>query len=189
MESACAMLECNICLEPAAEPVLTRCGHIFCWSCLHQWLSTPRRSPATGGLLPSTGSSPCPVCKAGVSAQTVTPVYARGTGGGSDATEEHPSRRLLRDPSLPSRPQAERPEMPEPASQEEQGAFVYGGTAARYGFSAGYGQFPVLVALAAHSFQGSGFLSSVLDIPMTSRKAKLVVFAIAGAAVVSMALM
>ncbi|EEQ97566.1 rnf5, putative, partial [Perkinsus marinus ATCC 50983] len=43
--------ECNICFDQASEPVVTRCGHLFCWSCLDQWLDR---------------SGECPVCKAGV---------------------------------------------------------------------------------------------------------------------------
>ena len=27
--------ECNICLKMAREPVVTSCGHLFCWSCLY----------------------------------------------------------------------------------------------------------------------------------------------------------
>ena len=30
---------CSICLETVSdEPVVTRCGHLYCWSCLYQWL-------------------------------------------------------------------------------------------------------------------------------------------------------
>uniref|UniRef100_A0A671E6A4 E3 ubiquitin-protein ligase RNF n=1 Tax=Rhinolophus ferrumequinum TaxID=59479 RepID=A0A671E6A4_RHIFE len=32
--------ECNICLETAWEAVVSVCGHLYCWSCLHQWLET-----------------------------------------------------------------------------------------------------------------------------------------------------
>jgi len=30
------MFECNICLETASEPVITLCGHLFCWPCIYQ---------------------------------------------------------------------------------------------------------------------------------------------------------
>lgn len=29
---------CNICLDTVNEPVVTRCGHLYCWPCLYQWL-------------------------------------------------------------------------------------------------------------------------------------------------------
>lgn len=30
---------CSICLETVSdEPVVTRCGHLYCWTCLYQWL-------------------------------------------------------------------------------------------------------------------------------------------------------
>ena len=32
--------ECNICLDVASEAVISMCGHLFCWPCLHQWLET-----------------------------------------------------------------------------------------------------------------------------------------------------
>lgn len=30
-----SMYECTICIENAKEPVVTKCGHIFCWPCLY----------------------------------------------------------------------------------------------------------------------------------------------------------
>lgn len=30
--------ECSICLENAKSPVVTRCGHIFCWPCIYSVL-------------------------------------------------------------------------------------------------------------------------------------------------------
>jgi E3 ubiquitin-protein ligase RNF5 len=30
--------ECNICLDTAKDAVVSMCGHLFCWPCLHQWL-------------------------------------------------------------------------------------------------------------------------------------------------------
>uniref|UniRef100_A0A2K6TMV1 E3 ubiquitin-protein ligase RNF n=1 Tax=Saimiri boliviensis boliviensis TaxID=39432 RepID=A0A2K6TMV1_SAIBB len=28
--------ECNICLDTAKDAVISLCGHLFCWPCLHQ---------------------------------------------------------------------------------------------------------------------------------------------------------
>ncbi|KAI8058149.1 hypothetical protein BDF22DRAFT_664174 [Syncephalis plumigaleata] len=57
---------CNICFDAAIEPVLTLCGHLYCWPCLHQWLDAQRLNPL------------CPVCKAGCGSDKVIPVYGRG---------------------------------------------------------------------------------------------------------------
>ncbi|TMW45953.1 hypothetical protein DOY81_008966, partial [Sarcophaga bullata] len=35
-----SMFECNICLDTAKDAVVSMCGHLFCWPCLHQWLET-----------------------------------------------------------------------------------------------------------------------------------------------------
>ncbi|EHH18200.1 hypothetical protein EGK_14753 [Macaca mulatta] len=62
-----ATFECNICLETAREAVVSVCGHLYCWPCLHQWLETrPERQE-------------CPVCKAGISREKVVPLYGRGS--------------------------------------------------------------------------------------------------------------
>uniref|UniRef100_A0A669D9Y9 E3 ubiquitin-protein ligase RNF185 n=1 Tax=Oreochromis niloticus TaxID=8128 RepID=A0A669D9Y9_ORENI len=59
--------ECNICLDTARDAVISLCGHLFCWPCLHQWLETrPSRQQ-------------CPVCKAGISREKVIPLYGRGS--------------------------------------------------------------------------------------------------------------
>ncbi len=31
--------ECNICYEVAREPVVTMCGHLFCWPCLYRYVN------------------------------------------------------------------------------------------------------------------------------------------------------
>mmetsp|Transcript_46412 Transcript_46412/g.92088 ORF Transcript_46412/g.92088 Transcript_46412/m.92088 type:complete len:177 (-) Transcript_46412:226-756(-) len=174
-----SLFECNICLEMAAEPVVTRCGHMYCWACLHQWLSTPRRSLVHGGMQADSGVSPCPVCKAAVSIQTVTPVYTR-----SSTTDP----RVAVDPNLPTRPAAERTEVEPANNQEAAEAFVYGGTATRYGFSAGYGQFPVLIMLALTA-TGQGCLH-LLDLSLfTDKRARYIVGTIVFVCLCSMALM
>ncbi|KAI1318591.1 hypothetical protein EDD11_006282 [Mortierella claussenii] len=61
-----AEFSCNICFDTSISPVLTLCGHLFCWSCLHQWLDAQRQNPT------------CPVCKAGCAQDKVIPIYGRG---------------------------------------------------------------------------------------------------------------
>ncbi|KAI1288142.1 E3 ubiquitin-protein ligase [Halotydeus destructor] len=59
--------ECNICLDTAKDAVVSLCGHLFCWPCLHQWLETkPDRQV-------------CPVCKAAISKDKVIPLYGRNS--------------------------------------------------------------------------------------------------------------
>lgn len=29
--------ECNICYDVAESPVVTLCGHLYCWPCLYRW--------------------------------------------------------------------------------------------------------------------------------------------------------
>lgn len=31
-----AQFDCNICFDAARDPVVTQCGHLYCWACLHQ---------------------------------------------------------------------------------------------------------------------------------------------------------
>ncbi|XP_022746954.1 E3 ubiquitin-protein ligase RMA3-like isoform X2 [Durio zibethinus] len=56
---------CNICLDLAREPVVTCCGHLFCWSCLYR-------------LHVNSDAKECPVCKGEVTVKTLTPIYGRG---------------------------------------------------------------------------------------------------------------
>mmetsp|Transcript_31255 Transcript_31255/g.72893 ORF Transcript_31255/g.72893 Transcript_31255/m.72893 type:complete len:169 (+) Transcript_31255:145-651(+) len=167
-----AMFECNVCLEPASDPVVTKCGHLFCWSCLHQWMHQPRRSALHGGLQSSSGNTCCPVCKALVNEQSIIPVYARG--------EEQSSRPA--DPNLPARPLAERTEMEAMTHDPGDGLEYGGGSSTRYSFQAGYGQFPVLCSLACRSV-------SILDVPTPAGRGRLFLSAMFIAAVISMALM
>ncbi|MCO5612667.1 hypothetical protein L7F22_066936 [Adiantum nelumboides] len=67
-----ANFECNICLEMATDPVVTCCGHLFCWPCLHKWLHL------------HSSQKECPVCKGFLSDDAITPIYGRGTGQDSE---------------------------------------------------------------------------------------------------------
>lgn len=67
-----SIYECNICLDTAKDAVVSMCGHLFCWPCLHQWLETrPNRQL-------------CPVCKAAISKDKVIPLYGRGSTNQED---------------------------------------------------------------------------------------------------------
>lgn len=67
-----SIFECNICLDTAMSAVVSLCGHLFCWPCLHQWLETrPTRQL-------------CPVCKASISKDKVIPLYGRGSTNQED---------------------------------------------------------------------------------------------------------
>lgn len=82
------MFSCNICHELASEPVVTLCGHLYCWPCLYRWLQM-RSNLRT-----------CPVCKAGVDRDKVIPVYGRGGNGDP---------RLKKMDEVPLRPSGQRP--------------------------------------------------------------------------------
>lgn len=61
---ASTLFDCNICFEEAKVPVVTKCGHLYCWDCISVWLER--------------GALDCPVCKAGLSRENVIPIYGRG---------------------------------------------------------------------------------------------------------------
>ncbi|XP_047971665.1 uncharacterized protein LOC125214612 [Salvia hispanica] len=61
-----SFFDCNICLDLAKDPVVTCCGHLFCWPCLYRW------------LYHHSDAKECPVCKGEVSTKNVTPIYGRG---------------------------------------------------------------------------------------------------------------
>ncbi|OIV95455.1 hypothetical protein TanjilG_06917 [Lupinus angustifolius] len=58
--------DCNICMDLAKDPVVTCCGHLFCWPCLYRWLHL------------HSDAKECPVCKGEVTLKNVTPIYGRG---------------------------------------------------------------------------------------------------------------
>lgn len=62
-----SMYECNICLDTAKDAVVSLCGHLFCWPCLHQWLETRPNCKL------------CPVCKAAIGKDKVIPLYGRNS--------------------------------------------------------------------------------------------------------------
>lgn len=55
--------DCNICLDFCKDPVVTLCGHLYCWPCVYKWLTTQQS---------------CPVCKSSLSQAALVPLYGRG---------------------------------------------------------------------------------------------------------------
>ncbi|MCO5602720.1 hypothetical protein L7F22_056857 [Adiantum nelumboides] len=55
MEAPCSPgLSCSICLCDSAgmkDPVVTCCGHLFCWACVYRWASIRRTCPLCKGFL------------------------------------------------------------------------------------------------------------------------------------------
>ncbi|KAG3117733.1 hypothetical protein PI124_g3119 [Phytophthora idaei] len=90
LDSGKPIFECNICLDTVSSPVVTLCGHLYCWPCLYQWMQS---------------HSECPVCKAGVSEQNVIPVYARGADAADPRTHQQ-----VPDSGIPHRPRGQRPD-------------------------------------------------------------------------------
>ncbi|KAM3320725.1 E3 ubiquitin-protein ligase RMA1H1-like [Capsicum chacoense] len=67
-------LECNICLDIVHDPVVTLCGHLFCWPCIYKWIHFQSiSSENTYNQKPK-----CPVCKSEVSEKMLIPLYGRG---------------------------------------------------------------------------------------------------------------
>lgn len=66
--------DCNICLETVHDPVVTLCGHLFCWPCIYKWLHFQSASSETEDQT----QQQCPVCKAEVSKTSLVPLYGRG---------------------------------------------------------------------------------------------------------------
>ncbi|XP_073029142.1 E3 ubiquitin-protein ligase RMA1H1-like isoform X1 [Primulina eburnea] len=63
--------DCNICLDLVQDPVVTFCGHLYCWPCLYRWINSRDENG-------DRKQSQCPVCKTEVSQKTLIPLYGRG---------------------------------------------------------------------------------------------------------------
>lgn len=149
--AASSNFDCNICLESSQDPVVTMCGHLFCWSCLYRWLTV------------HSISKECPVCKAGVQ-DKVIPLYGRGKIGFTNPGTKS-------DPGIyiPHRPLARRTDIAAPARRPAPSFQNHGirfhenhiGGAGHTAFSAGLGLFPSLFGLQMTEFPeySSGFSS------------------------------
>lgn len=117
--------DCNICLYTSTEPVITLCGHLYCWPCLYRWLSN---------------HSDCPVCKAGVTRVQVIPLYGRGCKRAANPnadTQKTPRRPSGQRPSNASPP----PTRAHRAHSASNAGFSFGAFGPQFNFSSGNNQF------------------------------------------------
>ncbi|KAF5207814.1 E3 ubiquitin-protein ligase [Thalictrum thalictroides] len=147
-DSAASCFECNICFELAQDPIVTLCGHLFCWPCLYKWLHIHSHSLE------------CPVCKALIQEENLVPLYGRGKNPTDPRSKSIPG------VNIPHRPVGQRPETaptPDPNHFPQQGFGFMGGFApmatARFGnftLSAAFGcLIPSLFNLQVHGFPDS----------------------------------
>lgn len=67
--------DCNICLDSVQDPVVTLCGHLYCWPCIYKWLYFQNTSAENPDQLQQ---QQCPVCKAEISKTSLVPLYGKG---------------------------------------------------------------------------------------------------------------
>ena len=105
---------CKICLGSLKKPVVTQCGHLFCWKCMYRWMETEKS---------------CPVCKGGIPTANpphLTPIYGhdnddndnnnndnKESGNDNDRKE----RKEEEDEDIPNRPRGRRQAPPPPRNR------------------------------------------------------------------------
>ncbi|GFQ04224.1 E3 ubiquitin-protein ligase rnf185 [Phtheirospermum japonicum] len=130
--------ECNICFELAQDPIITLCGHLFCWPCLYRWLRIHSRSHE------------CPVCKALIEEEKLVPLYGRGKNSTDPRSKSIPGM------EIPHRPTGQRPETAPPPNPNAN-AFGQQG----FGFMGGFGPFGGFAPMPTARF-GNFTLSTAL---------------------------
>ncbi|KAG7364034.1 zinc-ring finger domain containing protein [Nitzschia inconspicua] len=106
-----ARFSCNICFDSVVEPVVTQCGHLYCWPCLYRWLEpgmypeeraslglTISMSMSMGGNSLSFDNTRrvCPVCKSPCSLPSLVPIYVRSTNEPSPVNRSNHSNQTIR---------------------------------------------------------------------------------------------
>lgn len=98
-EKVSTCFDCSICLEFARDPVVTLCGHLYCWPCIYKWLEFQKSSS-----LSSHECYQCPVCKAEISHESIVPVYSHGRRLSEDEEVDNKANSLTK--VIPPRPNA-----------------------------------------------------------------------------------
>ncbi|KAE8681079.1 expansin-A12-like [Hibiscus syriacus] len=84
LEKDSGCFDCSICFESAKDPVVTLCGHLYCWPCIYKWLQLRTSSLDSGPQQKS-----CPVCKASISSGSLVPLYGHGASSQSHSKNPH----------------------------------------------------------------------------------------------------
>ncbi|CAK64699.1 unnamed protein product (macronuclear) [Paramecium tetraurelia] len=96
--------QCKICLDLATEPVITPCGHLYCWQCLYTWAQ--KKNPLQ-----------CPYCSNVFELDKVTTIF---TGDSKESKQSE----------IPKRPTNPRQEQNNSSQQQQQnqpfGNFQFG---------------------------------------------------------------
>ncbi|KAF8024057.1 hypothetical protein BT93_F1305 [Corymbia citriodora subsp. variegata] len=87
--------DCNICFDSASDPVITLCGHLYCWPCLYRWFDVRSSSDESGQQ-----HQTCPICKTGISPSTLIPLYGRGSSSAAERDSKNPNSDIV----IPRRP-------------------------------------------------------------------------------------
>ncbi|CAD8165172.1 unnamed protein product [Paramecium pentaurelia] len=90
--------QCKICLDLATEPVITPCGHLYCWQCLYTWAQ--KKNPLV-----------CPYCSNVFELEKVTTIF---TGDSKESKQSE----------IPKRPTNPRQEQTN--QQQQFGNFQFG---------------------------------------------------------------
>ncbi|KAL8167641.1 hypothetical protein V2J09_009140 [Rumex salicifolius] len=125
--------ECNICFDLAQDPIVTLCGHLFCWPCLYRWLHHHSQSQE------------CPVCKAIVQQEKLVPLYGRGK------TSSDPRSRPVPGMEIPNRPPGQRPDTAPPPPPPEPNVFP------NFGFGLLGGFIPMATTTIGNMTMSAGF--------------------------------
>ena len=81
---------CNICLNTAKEPIITKCGHLYWWGWVNAWINQKNDFTV------------CPTCKSGLDDKSLIPIYSA-----NDENDIHPIDKD-NNKKIPSRPKAQR---------------------------------------------------------------------------------
>lgn len=143
--------ECNICFDLAQNPIVTLCGHLYCWPCLYQWLQV------------HSYSHECPVCKAIIEQEKLVPIYGRGKGKSDPIPCQNPGI------DIPNRPVGQRPQTAPPVDinyfrQDELDPM----STARFGnltLSALFGIIPAVFSFQVHGINDATVYGATTGVP------------------------